>query len=226
LPPMRHPVGLSAGILPQVQPYRKGWGIISDDDQGQEALSLGQRRFHRYWSVHRDPALNLPIQQKPWTSSTDCAAALTTRFRANSCNLALQDRNSSIGSHGSCGQGTIRSNSTRTLFSCGIGDTCTITVLIFCERPRAGPAGWSYHVCISDRHPQFQRRGGTPGHLERMGEDSGGAARYCRLVQYALSGAGEGGPQIVHSPASGSGSIGSRRCFYGTTQGRAHTPDP
>ena len=47
-------------------------------------------------------------------------------------------------------------------------------------------------VCTSDRHPQLQRRGGTPGHLGRMGEDSGGAAQSCRLVQYALFGAGDG----------------------------------
>ncbi len=191
MPPVRHPGGPSAGILPQVQRYPSGngWGTISDDDQGQVAPSLGHRRFHRHRFGHRGSGLNLPIQQKPRTSSTDCAASLTTNFRANSCYLAPQGRNSPIGSDG---QGTIRSNSTRASFSPGIEDTCTITALIFCERLRAGPPGLPYHVCISDRHPQFQRRGGTPGHLGRMGEDSRGAARYCRLVQYALSSAVEG----------------------------------
>jgi hypothetical protein len=157
LPPMRHPGGLSAGILPQVQRYPSGngWGIISDDDQGQEAPSLGHRRFQRHWSGHRGPALNPPIRQKPRTSSTDCAAALITPFRANSCYLTPPGRNSSIGSHGARGQGTTRSNSTGTPFSSGIEDTCTITALIFCERPGTGPPGWPYHVCVSDRHPQF-----------------------------------------------------------------------
>ena len=165
--------------------------VISDADQGPEAPSLGHRHFHRHWFGHRGPPLSLPLQQKSRTSSADGAAALSTRFRTNSCYLAPQGRNSPFGSHGSCGPGTIRPISTSTPFSPGIDDTRTITAHIPCEHPLPGPPGWPHHVCTSDRHPQLQRRGGTPGHLGRMGEDSGGAAQSCRLVQYALFGAGD-----------------------------------
>ena len=78
---------------------------------------------------------------------------------------------------------TRRPTSTSTPFSPGIEDTSTSTAQIPGEHPLPGPPGWPHHVCTSDRHPQLQRRGGTPGHLGRMGEDSGGAAQSCRLVQ-------------------------------------------
>ena len=81
--------------------------------------------------------------------------------------------------------------STSNPFSPESDDTNTITAHVLCEHPLPGPPGWPHHVCTSDRHPQLQRRGGTPGHLGRMGEDSGGAAQSCRLVQYALFGAGD-----------------------------------
>ena len=88
-------------------------------------------------------------------------------------------------------QEPIRPISTSTPFSPGIDDTSTITAHVLCQHPQPGPSGWPHRVCTSDRHPQLQRRGGTPGHLGRMGEDSGGAAQYCRLVQYAIFGAGD-----------------------------------
>ena len=151
---MRHPGGPSAGTLPQVQrqPSGNGWGIISDDDQGPEAPSLGPRHFHRHWFGHRGPALGLPLQQKSRTSSADGAAALSTRFRANSCYLAPQGRNSPFGSHGSCGPGTIRPISTSTPFSPGIDDTSTITAHVLCQHPLAWPSGMA-PPCLHLRSP-------------------------------------------------------------------------
>src|SRR5208337_4841352 len=128
---MRHPGGPSAGNLPQVQsqPSGNGWGLISDEGQGPE----GPIYFHRHWFGHRGPALSLPLQQKSRTSSADGAAALSTRFRANSCYLTPQGRNSPIDSHGSCGPETRRPISTSTPFSPGIDDTSTITAPVLCE---------------------------------------------------------------------------------------------
>ena len=185
---MRHPGRPSAGTLPQVQrqPSGNGWGTISDDDQGPEAPSLGPRHFHRHWFGHRGPALSPPLQQRSRTSSADGAAALSTRFRANSCYPSPQGRNSPFGSHGSCGPRTRSPIITSNPFSPESDDPDTIAAHVLCQRPQPGPPGWPHRVCTSDRHPQLQRRGGTSGHLGRMGEDSGGAARYCRLVQYAI----------------------------------------
>ena len=45
----------------------------------------GPRHFHRHWFGHRGPALGIPLQKKSRTSSAGGDAALSTRFRANSC---------------------------------------------------------------------------------------------------------------------------------------------
>ena len=81
-----------------------GWGIISDDDQGPEAPSLGPRHFHRHRFGHRGPDHGIALHQKSRTSSAGGGAALSTRCRANSCYRAPQGRNSPFGSQAPAAQ--------------------------------------------------------------------------------------------------------------------------
>ena len=145
---MRYPGRPSAGTLPQVQrqPSGNGWGIISDDDQGPEAPSLGARYFHRHWFGHHSPALSLPLQQRSRTSSANGAAALSTRFRANSCYPSPQGRNSPFGSHGSCGPRTRSPIITSNPFSPESDDPDTIAAHVLCQRPQPGPPGWPHRA--------------------------------------------------------------------------------
>jgi hypothetical protein len=105
---MRHPGGPSAENLPQVQRQRSGNGWDSrGHGQLLEALSQGTD-FPGYGFGHCRPALDLPPPPKARTSTADGDAASSGRFSANSCYCAdTYERDSPLGSHGSCSPGTL-----------------------------------------------------------------------------------------------------------------------